>query len=136
MATPNLTWMFLSLLPKCCTELHCKFWWRLTEVESAVPTRSNSDRGVGTILDRCSTSLPAHLFTLNKVSHIVEQCLRGFRKSGLSDHAPIATTFHAIAAPSDGPISVDVFKHWTGRYLLEKLAWQKRFVHSDFAHEP
>jgi len=67
---------------------------QLTEVESAVPTRYNTEADTGTIIDRVFTSLPAHVFTLCKVTHSVEQDPRDLYKSGLSDHAPVVVSFY------------------------------------------
>lgn len=110
MATPSLIWMLPGLVPRCCTGLHCKSCRRNALRLSRPPLLDTTLKGIWAVFsDRCFISLPAHLFTLNKVSHIVEQGPRGFFKSGLSDHAPIAITFHfrATAVPGEGiPINI------------------------------
>ena len=110
---------------------------KLTEIESACPTRYNTESDSGTILDRILTSTTAHFFTLCKVPHTVEQDPKTLFKSGLSDHAPVAVSFLFNASPpsGEGAINSEIFTHWTYRLFLERLAWEEDFLNTDFEDE-
>ena len=110
---------------------------QLTEIESAVPTRYNSEADTGSTLDRILTTIPPHIFKLCKVSHTVEQDPKQLFKSGLSDHAPTAASFvfRPTLSVGQGPIAPEIFRHWSYSHFLLKLVWDEKFNEIEFATE-